>query len=152
MTIQIRNLRRKKIVATSRLRKIAQIISADLGYQDAELSIVITDDVGIRELNRTWRKKDRATDVLSFPQLDADTPVAAGAIVLGDIVISIETAARQAQQAQHDLEAEVRRLLVHGVLHLLGHDHVHGGHQARRMQQQEQRLLQLLDRELPAQG
>ena len=64
--------------------------------------------------------------------------------MLGDIVISLDTAARQATQAGLSLDQEMQRLLVHGVLHLLGHDHVHGGPQARRMKAEEARLLQVL--------
>ena len=106
------------------------------------------DDAGIQELNNTWRAKDKPTDVLSFPQ--ADGKVTAGDFVpcLGDVVISADTAANQAIRIGHSLEDEYRRLLVHGVLHLLGHDHVHGGHQARNMKQEENRLLDVIDSKL----
>ncbi len=122
-----------------------------MGCPDADLSIVITDDAGIREVNRAWRGKDKATDVLSFSQLeDASAPglVAVGpdTEALGDVVISAETAARQAPRFGNSFEQEIERLLVHGVLHLLGHDHVHGGPQARRMQREEARLLGVLRR------
>jgi len=79
-----------------------------------ELSILLTDDAGIRELNRTWREIDAATDVLSFP-------LGEGA-VLGDVVISVETAHRRVG-ADWDLDDELVFLLIHGLLHLLGHDH-----------------------------
>ena len=65
-------------------------------------------------------------------------------VVLGDVIISYDTAARQAAAFGHTLDEEVKRLLVHGVLHLLGHDHVHGGHQARLMKAAEARLLRVL--------
>ena len=81
----------------------------------AELSVAITDDAGIRALNGAWREKDQATDVLSFPQ-DVDG-------LLGDLVISLETAQRQASARGHSLRDELRILLVHGLLHLCGHDH-----------------------------
>lgn len=134
---------------------IAQTICDGLGCPDAELSVVITDDATIRELNRDWRGKDKATDVLSFSQVEGEEPApAAGrrlatSSVLGDVVISAETAARQAEEIGHSFEDEVRRLLVHGVLHLLGHDHVHGGEQRRRMRAEERRLLKLLSETLP---
>lgn len=99
------------------------------------------DDPAIRDLNKTWREKDKPTDVLSFPQMEGKVSKGDFAPCLGDVVISFETAARQAAQLEHSLEAEYRRLLVHGVLHLLGHDHVHGGHQARIMKNEETRLL-----------
>jgi probable rRNA maturation factor len=108
----------------------------------AELSVLITGDDEIRVLNRDFRGKDKPTDVLSFAALEAGGP----ARVLGDLVISVETAARQAPRYGNDLPAEIDRLLVHGVLHLLGHDHVHGGLQARRMKREEARVLRALKR------
>ena len=110
--------------------------------------MVIMDDPGIHELNKTWRAKDKPTDVLSFPQAEGKVSSDDFVPCLGDIVISAETAARQAESIGHSLEDEYRRLLVHGYLHLLGHDHVHGGHQARIMKQEEDRLLEVLDRVL----
>ncbi len=124
-----------------------------MGCPDAELSIIITDDAGIQALNRSWRGKDKPTDVLSFSQLEwrdqhgrqkrhDPRRVLDGAVkpVLGDVVISIDSAAAQAQRFGHSLQEEALRLLVHGVLHLLGHDHVHGGWQARIMRDEERRL------------
>jgi len=99
----------------------AQVLSA-FGLDEAELSIVLCDDAFIHPLNRDWRGKDRPTDVLSFAQregeeADEDDPV------LGDVVISLETAARQAEERGHPLGHELRVLLVHGICHLLGYDH-----------------------------
>jgi probable rRNA maturation factor len=147
-TIRIQN-RRGKTVPTARLRKIAQTISDASGCPDAELSVVLTEDAGIRALNRTWRGIDRPTDVLSFPQREGEGPAGTPGAPLGDVVISLETAAVQAEKLGHSLEAEVRRLLVHGVLHLLGHDHVQGGRAAAAMRRQERRLLARLDEALP---
>lgn len=96
-----------------------------LGLKGVELSVLLTDDARIRELNREHRHKDRPTDVLAFaldgPTLDSAEPDA-GAL-LGDIVISLDTAARQARGRKRELFAEVRFLLAHGLLHLCGHDH-----------------------------
>lgn len=87
----------------------------------------VTDDE-MTELNHTYRHKNRSTDVLSFAQSEGESfalsPALNGTCLLGDIVISIETAARQANQLQHDLETEVAFLGVHGTLHLLGYDHI----------------------------
>jgi probable rRNA maturation factor len=96
---------------------------AALGIDNAELSVVLTDDAGIQALNRQWRGKDTATDVLSFPQMDGEAPPGMP-LLLGDIVISHETATKQAREHGHPLEDEVRVLLVHGLLHLLGHNHL----------------------------
>jgi len=118
-----------------------------LGFPRAELSVVVTDDATIQTLNRVWRGKDRPTDVLSFSQVEEQggraRPLAPSAapLVLGDVVLSIETASRQADRFGHSLDEELLRLLVHGVVHLVGHDHVHGGVQARRMQEVEARVL-----------
>lgn len=108
---------------------------------DAEWSIVLTDDVEQQELNRRHRGVDRTTDVLSFP-MDGDAAGAALAGVpalLGDVVISVEQAARQAGAAG-ELEAELVRLLVHGLCHLRGMDH-RGRAEASNMQREEARLL-----------
>jgi probable rRNA maturation factor len=83
--------------------------------EDAEISLVLASDATIRELNRGFRGIDKATDVLSFPQGDN--------ILLGDIVISLETAERKAAEAETDTEEEVAFLFIHGLLHLLGYDH-----------------------------
>ena len=93
--------------------------------KDAEVSVTFVDNEQIHTLNRTYRDKDRATDVLSFPQYEpgeaareTDTPV-----MLGDIVISLERAAEQAREVGHSLLDEVAFLCIHSVLHLLGYDH-----------------------------
>ena len=96
-----------------------------LDYQstdpDADLSIVLTDDEKLRELSRDYLGIDAPTDVLSFPASESDPET--GARYLGDILVSIPRAAEQAKAAGHDLQDEVQLLVVHGVLHLLGHDH-----------------------------
>ena len=101
-----------------------------------EVGIVVTDDSAIRNLNRRFRSKDAATDVLAFPLgtgLDAGEP-------FGDVVISYETARRQARAYGAPLEQEMARLLIHGTLHLCGHDH-HEKAQAARMHGLTRRLL-----------
>lgn len=89
--------------------------------QPAELTLVLTEDADIHALNLQYRQVDAATDVLSFPagETDPDT----GNLYLGDIVISLPRAQAQAAAEGHSLEAELRLLVVHGVLHLLGYDH-----------------------------
>ena len=87
-----------------------------------DLSVLLTGDAHIRRLNRDWRGKDTATDVLSFGA-DGDIPFPGGAHHLGDIVVSLLTARRQAGQTGRSLSEELRTLLVHGFLHLLGYDH-----------------------------
>ncbi len=87
----------------------------------AELTIVLSNDAQLRELNLQWMGIDAPTDVLSFPSDETDPET--GSRYLGDILISLETAARQAAHAGHSVEAEAQLLAIHGILHLLGHDH-----------------------------
>jgi len=109
---------------------------------EVSLGLRFTDDATIRELNGTWRQKDEATDVLSFATLDdaAHLP-STDSVELGDIVISVETASRQAREHQHSLRHELRWLVSHGLLHLLGWDHPDGASLQAMLSQQE-RLLE----------
>lgn len=111
--------------------------SYDFGGAALELSLLICDDAVIRPLNAQWRGKDAATDVLSFP-LDEGP-------VLGDVAISIETAATRTDGDAWRLEDELLFLLLHGVLHLLGHDH-HEASERAAMEAEEQRLWTALGR------
>src|SRR6266545_2298983 len=88
---------------------------------DSDLSIILTDDARLHELNLNYLGVDAPTDVLSFPASETDPET--GAHYIGDILISIPRAQSQADAAGHPLESEVQLLVVHGVLHLLGHDH-----------------------------
>ena len=107
------------------VRRIADAMLVELELGHAELSVLLTNDTEIHALNLQHRDKDKPTDVLSFP-LDegggADGTVS-GMRVLGDVVISLDTAARQARGRKRELLPEVRFLLAHGLLHLLGYDH-----------------------------
>jgi probable rRNA maturation factor len=93
-----------------------------LAMPEAELSIVLTGDARIQELNRVYRRKNKPTDVLAFAQREGKLGDRAGT-VLGDVVISVPTARRQAEAASHSVVHEVLWLLAHGLLHLLGWDH-----------------------------
>ena len=96
---------------------------------DVELSIILTDDARLHELNLNYLGVDAPTDVLSFPASETDPET--GARYVGDILISIPRAQAQAEAAGHSLEAEVQLLVVHGVLHLMGHDHADAEEKAR---------------------
>ncbi len=125
------------------LQSQSEALLAAVGRPDAELSVVLCGDGFIQPLNRDWRGKDGPTDVLSFAQQEGDA-VLPGDTVLGDLVISVETAQRQAGELGHSLSAELSVLLVHGLLHLLGYDHETNADDAARMRKEEQRLLELL--------
>jgi probable rRNA maturation factor len=106
-----------------------------------EISLLLCDDGAIRRLNRRWRGRDRATDVLSFPLHVLDERQRPPAGPLGDIVISLTTARRAARQLGDSVQRHLDRLVVHGLLHLLGYDHERPA-QARRMQRRERDLLE----------
>jgi len=108
----------------------------------AELSVVLVSDREMRRLNRRYRGRDRTTDVLAFAQREGDGGAPEG--VLGDVVVSIDTARRQAAERGHTVGREVDRLLVHGLLHLLGYDHERSAAEARRMQRRERALARCL--------
>ena len=108
---------------------------------ESELSIVLTDDARLQELNRDYLGIDAPTDVLSFPASETDPET--GARYIGDILISVPRAQSQAEAAGHPLESEVQLLVVHGVLHLLGHDHGEPDEKARMWQAQAEILQSL---------
>jgi rRNA maturation RNase YbeY len=107
------------------------------------LSVLFVGDRAMRTLNHTWRNKDRTTDVLSFP-LREGRFLHIQPDMLGDIVISVPVAERQADEAGHSLAVELELLLVHGLVHLLGYDHEQGPGQARAMERKERQLLKRL--------
>lgn len=112
--------------------------------QPAEISVVFIDNQQIQELNREYRGKDMPTDVLSFPisengeyEINHDT----GAVILGDVAISMEKAVEQAEKYDHSLEREIGFLTAHSVLHLLGYDHEKGGLDRVRMREKEEQVM-----------
>ncbi len=120
------------------LRSRAARILKEVGQSISELSIAIVLDDEIAALNAEHRGKRSATDVLSFSLLEGDHSGHRGKL-LGDVVIGIETAARQARAAHRGLDEEVARLLIHGILHLLGWDHEESA-EAKLMRAEERRL------------
>ncbi|XP_057959430.1 endoribonuclease YBEY, chloroplastic isoform X2 [Malania oleifera] len=112
------------------------------GFENVELSLLLCNDEFIRKLNIDWRDEDHATDVLSMSQHipELKLPI----LMLGDIVISVETAARQAQERGHTLLDEIRILMVHGLLHLLGFDHEISNETEAEMEEAEELLLKSL--------
>ncbi len=134
------------------LRKVAHRILSDLGCPDAELSVLIVDDDEIRGINRDYLQRDKATNVISFSMLEGE----GGGLypgLLGDVVISADTAARDAAEVDKPFESELYFLLLHGVLHLLGYDHERGTEEeALRMEEKERELYAVIEREFLAQA
>ena len=116
-----------------------------MGYPKAELSLVFTDDEHITELNRRYLNRDGPTNVLAFPMTDTAQPEPHTSM-LGDIVISLDAALRDAQGLRESLEGTVDRLLIHGLLHLLGYEHEGSAQEARRMEEETERLLAMIIR------
>ncbi|MBI3317859.1 MAG: rRNA maturation RNase YbeY [Candidatus Omnitrophica bacterium] len=133
MPVELRNSQRRVRLNTARLKRRAEVLLVLLGLENSELSLLLTDDRRISILHRRWMKEEGPTDVLSFP----NSPP-----VLGDVVISLETLQRRFPK---DLLSEVTRTLVHGVLHLTGHDHARPKERLR-MDRKSRRLLAALER------
>jgi probable rRNA maturation factor len=128
-------------------RKTEQILNA-LGCNHHEISIVIMDDAQIQALNHDYRGIDRPTNVLSFPMQEGEfSHITPG--LLGDLVISAQTAAREAEDAGITLDERLSQLLVHGILHLVGFDHETGEEDARQMETKSLALLKLIEPDNP---
>ncbi len=115
-----------------------------MGCERAGVSLYLTDDAEMQELNRNWLGRDEPTDVMAWSQVEGD-PFPTD--FLGDVVISVDTAIRQASQRGHSIDHELTLLICHGVLHLLGYDHVHGGRQARKMFDIQKRLVESIEKQ-----
>jgi probable rRNA maturation factor len=150
MEIVLSNLQKKmpitgnlKKTVTATLDKAAQVLAIPAG---SEVSVVLADDLYIQQLNHQYRGLDKPTDVLSFALDEGEEPeVLQGPEeqLLGDIVISLETASRQAEEFGHSLERELAYLTVHGILHLVGFDHLDESEQ-QGMRHKEEEILALL--------
>jgi len=115
-----------------------------LGCDNHELSIVITDDAQVMDLNRTYRGKDAPTNVLSFPMQEGEfSDITPG--LLGDVVISLDTARAEALEAGISTDERMSQLLIHGILHLMGFDHELGEDQARKMEEKSLELLRHIE-------
>lgn len=123
-------------------KKIKYVLRFLTSFKSYEISVVITDDKTIKDLNFAKRKKNTATDVLSFPISNKDTSLPHQ--MLGEVVISIETAKVQALKIGHSIKEEFYRLLVHGILHLLGYDHETNEAEAKKMRKKEDECLNLI--------
>ena len=138
VTVTSRVRRRGVRIRSVRSDALRLLRELDVG---AELSVALVDDAEMQSLNATYRNTDRPTDVLAFPMWEGSFQP-----LLGDVVISLDTAARQAVERGVSIAHEVRLLLTHGILHLLGYDHERSATDARRMFALQRRLVRLLHR------
>lgn len=159
MTINIENESRTTFPGIALEELAERVIEAALDYEgcpyEAEISLLLTDNAGIREINREHRQIDRATDVLSFPMLEYDSPSdfscaeaavqgcfnpETGELLLGDIIISMEKVREQAKKYGHSEEREYAFLITHSMLHLFGYDHMKE-EEAREMEDRQAAIL-----------
>lgn len=142
----------QKFVISNNIRKcIHETLKAEGVNVRCEINVLVTDDAGIRVINRESRQQDKPTDVLSFPmfQLEAGNPPAdwseyqdpdTGLVPLGDMCISLERAIAQAEEFGHSTRREVGYLTIHSMLHLLGYDHLDEGPQKKQMRSREETI------------
>ena len=160
MTVLIENLQTKIEVKESIEKLLNNAVELSLKSEGfdipSEISILLVDDEKIRDINREQRNIDKPTDVLSFPIVDmvegeiisdqGDFDMEEELLLLGDIVISLETARKQAEEYGHSFERELAFLTTHGVYHLLGYDHQDENQESKMLGKQEKVLMQM---ELP---
>jgi len=123
------------------VKRVARAALAQLGEAGSELSVALVHDDEMHRLNRDYRGKDRTTDVLAFALREGEATGTQEPGLLGDVVISLPTAERQARERGHATERELTELLLHGILHLLGYDHERSPAEARRMFAKQRALL-----------
>ena len=143
MEVQIDNRQDNHRISKKKIRQTAIAILNALDYPDAELSILIVDDQQIAQLNRQYLNREGPTNVIAFSMRQGQFSDIAPNL-LGDVVISADTAQREAHSADISMQDRFDQLLIHGVLHLLGYDHETTADEARRMEKKTNELLQLL--------
>jgi probable rRNA maturation factor len=140
--VEVTTRGRRAPALAARLKRGGRRLLSALRLERAELSVLLVSDAEMRRLNRLYRGADRSTDVLAFAQHEGAGGAPAG--LLGDVVISVDTAKRQAFERGSTIGSESERLLIHGVLHLIGYDHERSAAEARRMQRRERLLARRL--------
>ena len=123
---------------------MAQVILNVLDCPDGELSVLIEDDKGIAKLNREYLHRTGPTNVIAFPMRDEKFPDV-NPDILGDVVISVETAEREGKEAGTGLKRRVAELLIHGILHLFGYDHEKNSYQAKKMEKKAGEILKIVE-------
>lgn len=165
MKILIKNQQKLTKIYQQKIKRDSAALLRLLGLKDAELSILFVDDSGMKELNHKFRGIDRTTDVLSFPQIQSKIQDARfriqdkknrascivnhkpfAGLVLGDIVINLQASKRQAPEHKLTFNEELRWLLIHGILHLLGYDHERSKYAEVKMRTKEKELIRYLAR------
>jgi len=140
MKIWIQNRQKHTPLDLKEIRRVAQRILTELGLPEAELSLLLVDDAQIQVLNRRYLRIDKPTNVLAFPMREGEFSVLHPQL-LGDLVISVETARRQMKRFGLDEMRMITLLMIHGILHLLGYEHEEAKKEAREMATKQKELL-----------
>ena len=146
MEVLIDNRQDSLKIPLKKIQKTARAILNALDFPDGELSILLVDDQQIAKLNLTYLNRKGPTNVIAFPMREGQFNEISPNL-LGDVVISMETARSEAEAAQLSLENHFNQLLIHGILHLLGYDHEQSNAEAERMEKMSNSLLTMLDEE-----
>ena len=145
MAILIENQQKNHPVKIQKIKEKAQVILNALDCPDGELSILIVDDPRIKELNETYLNHTGPTNVISFAMQEGEH----GGInphLLGDVVISMDTCVREAANAAMPMEQRFDQLLIHGILHIFGYDHIHSEEEAKLMEAKSEELLEEVEK------
>jgi probable rRNA maturation factor len=143
MEVQIDNRQDACEISLKQIRQTVKVILGALDCPDGEISILIVDDTQIEKLNRKYLDRAGPTNVIAFPMREGEFSHLSPQL-LGDVVISTDTAAKEAQNSGVSTEQRLKELLVHGILHLFGYDHVVSEQDARKMEIKSQELLALI--------
>ena len=143
MEVLIDNRQSRHKISPTSIKHTAQVILGALGCPDSEISILIVDDPQIAELNQQYLNREGPTNVIAFAMREGEFSDLSPHL-LGDVVISMDTAAREAQAAAMSTQRRFNELLVHGVLHLMGFDHETSDEEARAMEDKSRELMKLI--------
>ena len=148
MEVLINNRQSRQKIPLKKIKQTVQVILDVLDCPDSEISILIVDDPQIEDLNQQYLNRRGPTNVIAFPMREGEFSDVSPHL-LGDVVISIDTAAREAQMAATTTERRFNELLVHGILHLMGYDHETSEDEARVMENKSKEILALLSEDQP---
>lgn len=144
MEVLINNRQNKHKIPQKRIKQTARAILNALDCPEAELSILLVDDQQIEKINLEYLNREGPTNVIAFPMREGEF-IELAPHLLGDVVISVETACREANLAGISLQKRFDQLLIHGILHLMGYDHEKTQKEARRMEKKSSELMKMLD-------
>ena len=143
MEVKIDNRQSSCEISLEKMEQAVRVILGALNCPDGEISILIVDDPQIKKLNRKYLNRNSPTNVIAFPMREGEFTHLSPQL-LGDVVISIDTAAKEAQNSGMSMEQRFTELLLHGILHLFGYDHETSAQDARKMAEKSRQLLQLI--------